>query len=194
MIQLFIKESHQNNQRLTVRDNRGQILYIIEGRWGRKDDLMTLHALGSDQYIKAKQSKLSPLPTFELSTEKEKIGTIRKHPGLFGIRDSYFTVHPLEWIITGDFEELYFTAYYKNDLIMECEKITKNTCNYFELFVTEAEDVPLCSLITALLDHYVRGKQEDLDDTSEITYDLGFLNNIRCSVVYNQENYTKVNL
>lgn len=190
MMQLFIKENQRNKHRMTVRDDRGQILYLIEGHWGRKDDIVTLQALDSEAYLSAKQSKLSPLPTFELTTQDEKIGIVRKHPGLFGIRDSYFTVHPHKWVITGDFEELYFTAYYENDLIMECEKIQKNSCNYFELIVENDEDVPLCSLITVLLDHYSRKKQEEerTEMSEEDVYDLGFFNNIHCSILYRPEN------
>src|SRR5699024_3694723 len=127
MVKLFIKENKTNNQRMTVRDDRGQILYLIEGRWGRKGDIITLQALGTENHLTAKQNKLSPLPTFDLSNQDEKLGYIRKYPGLFGISDSYFTVQPNQWVITGDFEELYFTAHYKNELVMECEKIQKNS-------------------------------------------------------------------
>lgn|SRR5699024_2137741 len=191
MRQLFIKENQRNNQRMTVRDTRGQILYLIEGRWGRKDDIITLRTLKGKEYLRAKQSKLSPLPVFEITAQSEKIGIIRKHPGLFGIRDSYFTLHPHKWIITGDFEDLYFTAYYNNDLIMECEKIQKNSCDYFELLVENDEDVPLCSLITVLLDHYSRKKKEEeqTEISSEDAYNLGFLNNISCSIQYVSENH-----
>lgn len=189
MKQLFIKENQTNNQRMTVRDDRGQILYLIEGRWGRKDDMVTLQALNSDQFLRAKQNKLSPLPLFDLCTQDEKLGVIRKHPGLFGIRDSYFTVHPYEWVITGDFEELYFTAHHKNELIMECEKIHMNRCDYFEVLVENEEDVPLCALITVLLDHYSRKKQEEqqMDFVEERTHHLGFSNNIQASTTLKKE-------
>lgn len=186
MVKLFIKENKTNNQRMTVRDDRGQILYLIEGRWGRKDDIVTLSALGTEDYLTAKQNKLSPLPTFDLNNQDEKLGHIRKHHGLFGIRDSYFTVSPHQWIITGDFEELYFTAHHKNELIMECEKVQKNNCDYFELIVMNEDDVPLCALITVLLDHYVRRKKEEerTDSFEEESYNLGFLNNFHHSFTY----------
>lgn len=189
MVKLFIKENKTNNQRMTVRDDRGQILYLIEGRWGRKDDIVTLLELGTENYLTAKQNKLSPLPTFDLSNQEGKLGYIRKHPGLFGIRDSYFTVHPNHWVIAGDFEELYFTAHYKNELIMECEKIQRNGCDHFELIVKNEEDVPLCALITALLDHYVRRKKEEerTDSIEDESYNLGFLNNIQHSITFKSE-------
>ncbi|HIZ71577.1 MAG TPA: hypothetical protein H9808_07440 [Candidatus Atopostipes pullistercoris] len=189
MRQLFIKQNQQNNQRLTVRDTRGQILYLIEGRWGRKDDIVSLQTIHGKECLQAKQVKLSPLPIFEVTAQNEDIGVIRKHPGLFGIRDSYFTLHPHHWVITGDFEELYFTAYNNNDLIMECEKIQRNSSDYFELIVEQDDDIQLCSLITVLLDHYARKKKEEeqADCPADDAYNLGFMNNIYFSIPYPQE-------
>ena len=57
MRQLFIKQNQQNNQRLTVRDTRGQILYLIEGRWGRKDDIVSLQTIHGKECLQA--SKLN---------------------------------------------------------------------------------------------------------------------------------------
>ena len=196
MRQLFIKENQRNNQRLTVRDTRGQILYLIEGRWGRKDDIVSLQTIQGTECLQAKQVKLSPLPIFEITAQDENVGVIRKHPGLFGIRDSYFTLHPHRWVITGDFEELYFTAYKNNDLIMECEKIQKNSSDYFELVVEQDEDIQLCSLITVLLDHYARKKNEEeqADCPADDAYNLGFLNNIHCSILYPQEKQPRIKM
>lgn len=178
MIQLFIKENIENNQRLTVRDDRGQILYFIEGRWGRKDDIISIYKSNGQHLITLKQQKLSPIPVFNLYEEGQNTGVVRKHPGLFGIRDSFFTIHPHKWIITGDFEELYFTAHHENELIMECDKDITNGQPIYELNIKYEKDAPLCALISTLFDHYSRKKddgyeQEELPDEN---YDLGFSN------------------
>jgi uncharacterized protein YxjI len=184
MIQLFIKENSNNNQHMTVRDNRGQFLYFIEGRWGRKDDIMSIYDVEGQHLMTLKQQKLSPIPTFDIFENSDKTGTMRKHPGLFGIRDSYFTVHPHDWVITGDFEELYFTAYQENDLIMECDKDLTNGENVYELKVENEEDAPLCALISTIFDHYSRKKdgEEETEESFEEDYDLGFLNYLPTSL------------
>ena len=177
MIQLFIKESSSNNQRMTVRDNRGQIIYIIEGRWGRKNDITSIYELNGDLIMSVKQTKSAPLPVFQLYTNDKDIASMRKHPGLFGIRDSYFTIHPLNWTVTGDFEDLYFTMHNSDEkLIMECEKDIYNTYAVYELLIAEEVHVPVCALLATLFDPHSRNKNEDVQHSefTESDYDFGF--------------------
>lgn len=178
MMKLFIKENIRNNQRMSVRDSRGQIIYIIEGRWGRKMDKMAIYRTDGTHLMSMIQLKMSPIPVFELIENNERTGTMRKHPGLFGIRDSYFTLHPHKWIITGDFEDLYFTTHKENELIMECEKDLKSGLTVYEVVIKNDEDAPLSALITTLFDHYSR-KRVDEKETENIfseNYELGFFN------------------
>ena len=178
MMKLFIKENVKNNQRMSVRDSRGQILYIIEGRWGRKKDKMTIYETDGTQLLCMVQVKGSPIPVFELIDGNQRIGTMRKHSGLFGIRDSYFTLQPHKWIITGDFEDLYFTTHKENEFIMECEKVSKNGLTTYEVGIKYDEDAALSALITTLFDHYSRKRVEgkDTDNIFSDHYDLGFFN------------------
>lgn len=163
---------------MSVRDHRGQIIYIIEGRWGRKNDQMSIYKTNGERLMTMKQLKLSPIPIFELFEGNEKTGTMRKHPGLFGLRDSYFTLHPQKWVITGDFEDLYFTTHKENELIMECNKDLSNGMTVYELLVKYENDAVLSALITTIFDHYSRKKVEDeeTEDMSNANYKLGFFN------------------
>lgn len=175
MIQLFIKESSSNNQRMTVRDDRGQIIYIIEGRWGRKNDITSIYELNGDLIMSAKQTKSTPLPFFQLYKNNEDIATMRRHPGLFGIRDSYFTIHPLHWTVTGDFEELYFTVHNDHQqLIMDCEKDIYNGYTVYELLIDEEVNAPVCALIATLFDPHSRNKSEDEQHNEFIESDYNF--------------------
>lgn len=186
MIQLFIKENIENNQRLTVRDDRGQILYLIEGRWGRKDDIISIYEMNGKHLATLKQQKLSPIPIFELYEEGQKTGVMRKHPGLFGIRDSFFTIHPHKWTITGDFEELYFTVHHENELIMECDKDISNGQPVYELNIKHDKDAPLCALISTLFDHYSRKNSDsyEQEENPDENYDLGFFNGYKLQMKF----------
>ena len=178
MFELFIKQNKINQQRMTVRDHRGQILYVIERRWGRKDDVMAIYSLSGDQLMRIAQTKSSPLPVFDILEHNEKTGTIRKHPGLLGIRDTYFTVHPHDWVVAGDFEDLYITVTKKHDMIMECEKFVYANSDIYELTVDEEENIPLCALLSVIFDPYSRIKKEEKEEENvyEENYRLGFGN------------------
>ena len=123
-----------------------------------------------------KQTKQTPFPVFTIRAEQEEIGTMRKHPGLFGIRDSYFSLYPHEWMVTGDFEEAYYTVTKENELIMECEKDLYQQYAIYNLMVDKEENIPLCAIISTLFDPYsrIKGDQEDTDTLADSDYDLGF--------------------
>lgn len=178
MIRLFVKENKGNNQRLTVRDQNGQILFLIQGGWGQKNDIINLFNLNGDLLLQAKQINLSPFFQFELFQAKEKVGTIRKHPGFFGLRDAFFTIQPQNWLIKGDFEELYFEVFKEEEMIMTATKLMHNANYLFSLNIKKDENLALGSLVTVLLDHYSRekGTLDRYDELEQNGYNLGFLN------------------
>lgn len=178
MIRLFIKENKGCRHRLTVQDESGQILFLIEGYWGRKNDIISLFSLHGDLILQAKQINLSPFFQFELCQANEKIGTIRKHPGFFGLRDAFFTIQPQNWLIKGDFEKLYFEVFKEEKKIMTATKMIGNANFLFSLNIKKGEDLVLASLITVLLDHYSRdkGTVDSYDELEQNGYNLGFLN------------------
>lgn len=178
MMQLFIKESNKNNQRMTVRDDRGQILYIIEGHWGRKNDITSIYELNGKLLLSVKQIKNTLFPVFLIFEEGEEIACMRKHPGLFGIRDSYFTISPLNWVVTGDFDNLYFKVNENQQLIMECEKDIYGHYAVYELNVMDEKNAAICALISTIFDHHLRVKDEDETKYEGLNgeYTLGFNN------------------
>lgn len=178
MIRLLVKENKMDKHRLTVRDDSGQILFLIEGRWGRKNDIINLFDIHGDLILQAKQINLSPFFQFELFQARKKIGTIRKHPGFFGLRDAFFTIQPQNWLIKGDFEELYFEVFKEEKMIMTATKMISNANFLFSLYIKQDEDFALASLVTVLLDHYSREKDaiDNFEELEQNGYNLGFLN------------------
>ncbi len=178
MIQLFIKETKGNEQLMTVRDSKGQIIYLIEGDWGRKDDAINLYKVNGTLILQAKQTNFSPFFKFDLFQPDKKIGLIRKHPGLLGLRDAFFTVQPHNWVIHGDFDELNFIAVENDELIMECTKFISSANYLYSLKVNNHSNLSLASLVTVLLDHYSRKKDTEPADqeASQHDFNLGFMN------------------
>lgn len=178
MIRLFIKENKGDSSRLTVKDDNGQIIFLIEGYWGRKNDKINLYDLHGELILQAKQINFSPFFQFELIQANEKIGTIRKHPGFFGLRDAFFTIQPQNWLIKGDFEKLYFEVFKEEKEIMTVTKMLSNANYLFSLNIQEKEDLALASLVTVLLDHFSRkkGTIDSYEDLEQNGYNLSFLN------------------
>lgn len=178
MIQLFINQDKKESHRFTVRDKQGQILFLIQGNWGREGDSVNLFSLDANLLLQAKQVNMSPFFKFDLFHKQKKLGAFRKHPGFFGLRDAFFTVQPYDWIIRGDFEKLDFTAFEKEQEIFKVSKLLKYGNALYSLKVKREEDIQLASLLSILLDHYSRKKQGDraYQEVNEGQYNLGFLN------------------
>lgn len=178
MIQLFINEDKIESHRFTVQNRSGKILYLIEGYWGKKNDIVNLFNLQGHLLLQAKQVTISPFFKFDLLHKKEKIGSFRKHSGFFGFRDAYFTVQPKNWIIKGDFEKLNFTAFENNQKIITTNKLLKHANFLYSLKVKKEEDIALASLLAILLDHYSRTKEKEkkFNEISQENYKLGFMN------------------
>lgn len=178
MIRLLIKENKESPNRFIVEDSQGDILYLINGSWGRKDDVILLFDFKGQLLLRVKQTNFSPFFNFELFQSKEKVGTIRKHPGFFGLRDAFFTVQPHNWVIRGDFEKLFFEGFKDEEKILIVTKAIKEANFLFSLKIKSHEDSALASLLTILLDHYAHSKEnsETLDTAEQDAFDLGFLN------------------
>lgn len=183
-----------NKNRVTVHDDRGQILYLIEGSWGRKNDMINLFGFQGELILQAKQVNLSPFFKFELFKSSKKIGTIRKHSGLLGLRDAFFTIQPQNWVVKGDFEKLYFEVFKEDEMIMVATRIMKEANYLFSLQVKKNEDYALASLLSVLLDHYSRKKETDknFNELEQDNFNLGFLNYTSYpNFYYNKENILK---
>lgn len=194
MIQLFINEDKKKGNRFTVRDSRGQIVYLIQGDWGREGDFIELLSLNAHLLLQAKQVNMSPFFKFDLFHKQNKLGSFRKHPGFFGLRDAFFTVQPYDWMIRGDFDKLDFIAYEKKVEIFKISKLLKHGNALYSIKVKREEDIQLASLLSILLDHYSRRKQKERDslEINQDHYNLGFLNyKIPLRTYYKDEILTK---
>lgn len=178
MVKLFVKENNGENSRLTIHNNRGEILYLIEGYWGKKDDVINLFNLNRQLLLQAKQTNFSPFFKFDLIQKREIVGSIRKHPGFFGIRDAFFTVQPNDWIIKGDFEKQDFIIFENEQKIVSYKKLSPNANYLYSILVKRDQDILLASLLVILLDHYSRVKESEeiSEETAEADFNLGFLN------------------
>lgn len=193
MYTLYIYGKINHNRRLTVRDDRGQIRYLIDGASNRNDNLITLSDLNGDVILSAKQIMFTPLPLFHLMKDDQKIGSVRRHPDLFGIRESYFTVHPHDWVIAGDFSDVNFVIHHNHQLIMKCKKIFIDEYDLFQLEIKNEKDGPLTSLLAVVLDYYshIRTDVEEEQNIHESGYNLGLFNNIKLSHTLQKTNAYK---
>lgn len=179
VVRLFIKEEYMSIQnRMLVKDEEGKDTYLIVGKWGRAGDSLSIYTMGGDRLVEAKQQKLSIFPKFDLLIDGEKICSVKKHPGLFGIKNPYFTVSKFQWLITGDFIAQQYTVRKKSKVIMKLEKSCSFMGNLFSLTISNDEVAPLCCILAVIVDHYSPSKESVFEEFKQKQYSLGFLHPI----------------
>ena len=151
MVLLYMKQEYVSRQeKILVKNELGKDLYLISGKWGRIGDKLSLYSIDGDLLVEVKQTVLSLFPKFDIYTQGKKIGSITKHRGL---KDVYFKVTPLNWIVTGDFYNHNYTVNCKGKLIMEMTKAYTSFGDYYALHVPESQHAPLCLCIALIVDN-----------------------------------------
>lgn len=177
MVRLFIKKEYETIQdRMIVTSESAEKLYLIVGKWGRLGDNLSVYSMDGKRIVEARQVVLSVFPKFRLYQDGNKIGTIKKRPGLQGLKKPYFTISQLNWVITGDYDEQVFTVRHFAKKILTIEKSVSYTGEFYILTFPNENIAPVACLISQLLDHYEQNKESLWNDMKQEKYSLGFMN------------------
>lgn len=176
MVRLFIKQEYMAKQdRLIVTDTMGQEVFLIVGKWGRVGDKLSVFAMNGDRLLDVKQVVLSLFPKFRLFKDGKKIGSLKKRPGLKGIKNPFFTITRLNWIITGNYDKQQFTI---RRFGKKIGTVDKNVTYMGEFYVVEffkEQDAPIVCAVAVLLDHYAENREPIWKKYQQEKYSLGFM-------------------
>lgn len=179
MVRLFIKQEYMSKQdRLIVTDTTGQEVYLIVGKWGRLGDKLSVFSLKGERLLDATQVILSVFPKFRLLKDDKKIGTLKKHPGLRGIKNPFFTVTRLNWIITGNYNKQQFTIRHFGKKVATVDKNVTYLGEFYSVEFFKEQDAPLVCAVAVLLDHYAENKEPVWKKYQQEKYSLSFMHPI----------------
>ena len=172
MVRLFMKQEFVSVQnRIIVKNESGDDIYLIVGKWGRLGDTLSLYDMSGNLLVEAKQTLLSVFPTFDLYIKGKKIGTLVKRPG---IRQPYYRIKKLDWRVTGNFLAQQYTIREKTKTIMEFTKTSSYTEDFYSLKISEKRDAPLCCVLAVIIDHYSFNRKKEKDGLRIKAHELGF--------------------
>lgn len=179
MVRLYIKTEYETIQdRMIVTTESGDKLYLIVGKWGRMGDKLSLYSMDGKRIVEAKQVILSVFPKFRLYQDGNKIGTIKKRPGLLGVNKPYFYISRLNWAISCNYDQQVFTVRRFAKKILSIEKMVSFTGDCYILTFDNEKIAPVACLISQLLDHYEQDKESIWDDLKQEKYSLSFMHPI----------------
>lgn len=176
MTRLFIHKEYQSLQdRMIVKNEKGQEVYLIIGKWGRLGDKLAIYTIDGRQLVEAKQVILSVFPKFRLYQDGKKIGSLKKRPGLTGIKKPFFTVTRLNWVISGDYDKQTFTVRRFGRKILTIQKIVAFSGEQYVLNIQNNRLEPIACVIAPLLDHYDKNNESLFKEIRQNRYSLSFL-------------------
>lgn len=176
MTRLFIHKEYASLQdKMIVKNEQGQEVYLIVGKWGRLGDKLTIYTLDGRRLVEAKQVVLSLFPKFQLYQDGKKIGSLKKRPGLKGIKKPFFTVTRLNWTITGDYDKQIFTVRRFGRRILTIQKTMSYSGEQYMLTFQNERLAPVACVVAPLLDHYDKNNDPLLQEIKQQRYSLGFL-------------------
>lgn len=176
MTRLFIHKDYLSLQdRMIVKNEQGQEVYLIVGKWGRLGDKLTIYTIDGRRLVEAKQVLLSVFPKFRLYQDGKKIGSLKKRPGLSGIKKPYFTVTRLNWIIGGDYDRQIFTVRRFGRKILTIHKTMSYSGEQYILNFQNDKLAPVACVVAPLLDHYDKNNEPLFKEIRQQKYSLSFL-------------------
>ncbi|WP_208560311.1 LURP-one-related/scramblase family protein [Marinilactibacillus kalidii] len=176
MVRLFINHAYMTMQnRMIVKSASGQNTYLIVGKWGRARDSLSLYAMNGDRLVEAKQTLLSLFPKFEFYIDDEKKASVKKIPGIQGLKKPYYIVSRLNWMVTGDFIEQKYVVRGPSGVIMRMEKNHSYQGDFYALTIEEDAYAPLCCLLAVIIDHYSSQRDSIWQQYKKEKYSLSFM-------------------
>lgn len=143
--------------RTIVKDEDGQSLYLMVGRWGTKGDALSLYAMNGDLVASIKQISFSFGTRFELYRDFEKIGTLQK---IFNWPGDFYYIQQLHWTAQGDIYNHQYSIRHFNEVVMTMNKATLFTGDYYLLDIPDPEDAPTCICIAAVMDYWLYNRKK----------------------------------
>ncbi|MFB9768399.1 LURP-one-related/scramblase family protein [Lactiplantibacillus modestisalitolerans] len=151
MRQLYFSRNSFAEGARVVRDAHKQSHYLLVGRWGRRQDALSLYAIQGELLAEIRQTSLGLLPKFDLYYNRQNVGSISK---TFGFWHEMLYVRKLRWIIMGSLSAEHYRIYHGTTLIMTMRPVVTTNGEAFELSISDQQLEPICICIAAILDHW----------------------------------------
>lgn len=154
MRRFYLKSQGLENKGATiVSDEKHNSKYLLVGKWGIKNDALSVYDLNGKLVSELKQVLVGKLPKFELFLQGTKVGTVTTPIGF--IR-GFLLVHNLHWWIAGDTVTCHFKVFHGISTILEINRVQINGSAYIELNVFDQEHLPLFICLAAILDRWIQ--------------------------------------
>ncbi|WP_282708841.1 LURP-one-related family protein [Ligilactobacillus sp. Marseille-Q7487] len=148
---------------ITIKDEHGQIAYLITGDRGKQQDVLTVFSIHGEILAQIKQKNFGIFPRFDLYQGNQHVGSLRRY---YGIGREILFVKGLNWLILGNIFTFNYKIYHAKTCLMTISEVKLTKGKYLEFWFKEINDEPIGLCLAAILDHWaqknIKQKQKKL--------------------------------
>ncbi|WP_295729640.1 LURP-one-related/scramblase family protein [uncultured Limosilactobacillus sp.] len=146
---LYLKNRSNDHSATIIHDNFDQACYLLTGKWGIRNDALSLYTMQGQLLAELKQLSLGLMPKFAIYQNRQRMGTIGKS---FGFVREFIYIHGLNWVIVGNAFTNRYRIFRNNHLVFTMEPEQSHL--YCRLTINQQSDEPIAILIACVLDHW----------------------------------------
>lgn len=164
----FIQENRLSSvTRTTIKDEKGNSLFLLVGRWGTRGDALSLYAMNGELVASINQIGLTFGTRFDLYYHFKKIGTMQK---IFNWPGDFYYIRQLHWTAQGNIYNHQYSIHHFNKVIMTMDKATMLTGDYYVLNIPDEANAPICICISAVLDYWLYNRKKQADPAGNLNW------------------------
>lgn len=146
---LYLKNRANDHSATIIHDNFDQACYLLTGKWGIRNDALSLYTMQGQLLAELKQLSLGLMPKFAIYQNRQRMGTIGKS---FGFVRELIYIHGLNWVIVGNAFTNHYRVFRNNHLVFTMEPEQNGL--YCRITINQQADEPIAILIACVLNHW----------------------------------------
>ncbi len=158
---LYLREhGSQRSATTIIHDQSNNACYLLAGKWGLRQDVLSLYTMKGDLLAEVKQMTLGLRPKFVLYQNRHRVGVVAKSLGF--IRQVIY-IRGLNWVVVGTPLSNRYRVYQNNRLVFSTSPLEGTGGLYQAISISNQADEPLALLVTTILNHWAhRGGREPM--------------------------------
>ncbi len=154
MRKLYMRDHATDRQPATViHDENNDAIYLLAGKWGLRQDVLSLYNMLGDLLAEVSQQSLGLLPRFALYVDHQRVGTVGKSLGF--VREVVY-IRGLNWVIVGNALTNHYRVFRGSHLVFSMAPLEETGGAFLELKVSSERDEPLAILVACVLNHWAK--------------------------------------
>ena len=157
---LYLRE-HGGQRQATpiVHDEFNNACYLLTGKWGLRQDVLSLYTMQGSLLAEVKQVTLGLWPKFVLYQNRQRVGVIAKSLGF--VRQVIY-IRGLNWMVVGSPLSDRYRVYQGNRLVFSTSPLEDTGGLYQAVHIADQDEEPLAILVATILNHWAHRPDHEL--------------------------------